>query len=256
MGTFQASPFEVRPAARVPRLPVTRRKARPQEIDSRGLTQPSPKTNETSLHTSSESAMVRQAIAGNADACELLFATRTSRLIGTAFSVLRNREDAEDAVQDGLFQAYSKLHSFEGRSSFSSWLTRIVINAALMTRRRKSARPQLSLDEILESQAERYPRGAVDPRSDPEKIYAAKEIQALIEGQVRKLPQELRQAYRLRAINGLSAAESGRVLGIPSSRYKSRLFHARRKLTNALRESDSRVRCEPAHARMSPSGPR
>jgi RNA polymerase sigma factor (sigma-70 family) len=237
MGTFQASSFNVRPAARVPRLPVTRRRARPQEIDLRASTPPSAKTNETSLHMGSESAMVQQAIAGNADARERLFATRRSRLIRTAFTVLRNREDAEDALQDGLFQAYSRLHTFEGRSSFSSWLTRIVINAALMIRRRKSARPELSLDGILESQAERYPRRAVDPRSDPEKIYAAKEINALIERQVRNLSPELQQAYRLRAINGLSAAESGRALGIPPSVFKSRVFRARRKLANALRES-------------------
>jgi RNA polymerase sigma-70 factor, ECF subfamily len=237
MGTFQASSVNVRPAARVPRLPVTRRGARPQEIDLRGSTLPGPQANETSLHMNSESAMVRQAIAGNADARELLFAARANRLIRTAFRILRNSEDAEDALQDGLFQAYSKLQSFEGRSSFSSWLTRIVINAALMIRRRKSARPELSLDEVLESHAERYPRGTVDPRSDPEKIYAANEIKTLIERQVRKLPPELQQTYRLRVINGLSAAESGRVLGIPSSLSKSRLFHARRKLTNALRES-------------------
>jgi RNA polymerase sigma factor (sigma-70 family) len=236
MGTFQASSFNVRPAARVPRLPVTGRKARPQEIDLRASTQPSPKPNETSLHMSSESAMVQQAIAGNMAAQEQLFASRKGRLFGTAFAVLRNREDAEDALQDGLFNAYSKMQSFEGRSSFSSWLTRIVINAALMIRRRKNGHPEASLDEILDSLPERYPSGAVDPRSDPEKIYALKEIKVLIERQVRKLPPELQQAYRLRAINGLSAAESGRVLGIPPSLSKSRLFHARRKLTNALRE--------------------
>jgi len=181
--------------------------------------------------------MVQQAIAGNMEAQEQLFASRKGRLFRTAFAVLRNREDAEDALQDGLLNAYSKMQSFEGRSSFSSWLTRIVINSALMLRRRRNSHPEVSLDEILDSLSERYPSGAVDPRSDPEKIYAAKEIKALIERQVRKLPPGLQQAYRLRAINGLSAAESGRVLGIPPSLSKSRLFHARRKLTNALRET-------------------
>jgi RNA polymerase sigma-70 factor, ECF subfamily len=237
MGTFQASSFNVRTAARVPRLAVTRRKARPQDIDLRASTQPSPKPNETSRHMSSESAMVQQAIAGNIEAQEQLFASRKGRLFRTAYAVLGNREDAEDALQDGLLNAYSKMQSFEGRSSFSSWLTRIVINAALMLRRKRNAHPEVSLDEILEILAERQPRGAIDPRSDPEKTYAAKEINALVERQVRKLPPELQQAYRLRAIKGLSAAESGRVLGISPSLSKSRLFHARRKLTNALRES-------------------
>jgi RNA polymerase sigma-70 factor (ECF subfamily) len=181
--------------------------------------------------------MVQQAIAGNIQAQEQLFASRKGKLFRTAFAVLRNREDAEDALQDGLFSAYSKMQSFEGRSSFSSWLTRIVINAALMLCRRRNSHPEVSLGEILDSLPERHASGAVDPRSDPEKIYAAKEIKALIERQVRKLPPELQQAYRFRAINGLSAAEAGRVLGIPASLSKSRLFHARRKLTNVLRES-------------------
>jgi RNA polymerase sigma-70 factor (ECF subfamily) len=181
--------------------------------------------------------MVQQAIAGNVEAQEQLFASRKGRLFRTAFAVLHNQEDAEDALQDGLFSAYSKMQSFEGRSSFSSWLTRIVINAALMIRRRKNAHPEPSLDEILENQRERIPHGAVDPRSDPEKLYAAKEIHALVERQVRKLPPKLQQAYRLRAINGLSAAESARALGISPSVSKSRIFHARRKLTNALQES-------------------
>lgn len=151
--------------------------------------------------------------------------------------MLRNREDAEDALQNGLLNACSKMQSFEGRSSFSSWLTRIVINSALMLRRRRNSRLEVSLDEILDNLPERHPSEAVDPQSDPEKIYAAKEIKALIERQVRKLPSVLQQAYRLRAINGLSAAESGRVLGIPPNMSKSRLFHARRKLKNALRVS-------------------
>ena len=105
-----------------------------------------------------------------------------------------------------------------------------------MIRRRKNVHPEASLDDILDSLPERHPSGAVDPRTDPEKIYAAKEIRALIERQVRKLPPDLQRTYRLRVINGLSAAESGRLLGVPPSLSKSRLFHARRKLTNALRE--------------------
>jgi len=113
-----------------------------------------------------------------------------------------------DALQDGLINACTRLRTFEGRSSFSSWLTRIVINAALMIRRKKKAHPEASLDEILDTQSERFPRGAVDLRSDPEKIYAANEIRALVEKQVRKLPSEMQLAYRLRAVNGLSTAES------------------------------------------------
>ena len=237
MGALQASSLNIRSTADVPKLSVTIRRERPRELDSRAPKPANPGRTDAPLVKSSESAMVQQAIAGNMEAQEQLFTNRKGKLFRTAFAVLRNREDAEDALQDGLLKAYSKMQSFEGRSSFSSWLTRIVINAALMLRRSRNSHPEVSLDEILDSLPERHPSGAVDPRSDPEKIYAAKEIKALIERQVRKLPPELQQAYRLRAINGLSAAESGRVLGIPPSLSKSRLFHARRKLTNGLQES-------------------
>jgi hypothetical protein len=74
-------------------------------------------------------------------------------------------------------------------------------------------------------------------RSVPEKIYAAKEIKELIDRQARELSPELQQAYRLRAINGLPGAESRRVLGIPPRLSEPRSFRARRKRTNALRES-------------------
>ena len=237
MGALQASSLNIRSTAGVPKLSVTIRRERPRGLDSRTPKLADPGRTYAPLVKGSEWAMVQQAIAGNIEAQEQLFASRKGRLFQTAFAVLRNREDAEDALQDGLFNAYSKMQSFEGRSSFSSWLTRIVINAALMLRRRRNSHPEVSLDEMLDSLSERYPSGAVDPRSHPEKIYAAKEIQALVERQVRKLPPKLQQAYRLRAINGLSAAESGRALGIPPSAFKSRVFHARRKLANALRES-------------------
>ena len=237
MGALHASSLDVRRIAGVPNAHVTRRRERPRGTDSAVTRRTDTERTTASREMSSESAVIQQAIAGDVDAQERLFAGSAGRLFRIAFAVLRNKEDAEDAVQEGRFRALSKIHCFEGRSSFSSWLTRIVINAALMLRRKRKAHPEVSLDEILDVLAVRQPQGAIDPRSDPEKIYAAREINALVERQLRKLPRELQQAYRLRVINGLSAAESGRVLGIPPSLCKSRLFHARQKLANALRES-------------------
>jgi RNA polymerase sigma-70 factor, ECF subfamily len=86
--------------------------------------------------TSEEQKLIQQAIAGDSEAQTRLFETYTPRLHRIAFNVLRNNEDAEDAVQDGWCRAYSKLHTFAGRSSFSTWLTRIVINSALLIRRK------------------------------------------------------------------------------------------------------------------------
>jgi RNA polymerase sigma-70 factor, ECF subfamily len=184
-----------------------------------------------------EGAVVQQAIAGNADAHEQLFAPRTARLYHAAFALLRNKEDAEDALQDGLFKAFTSLHSFQGCSSFSTWLPRIIINSALMTRRRKSLHPEASLDEILGSQPEQLPPGVVDPRLDPEEICAEMEFNALIEEHARQLPPALQAAFRLRAIYGFSAKEVGQGLGIPASAVKSQIFRARRRLARGLQQS-------------------
>jgi RNA polymerase sigma-70 factor, ECF subfamily len=184
--------------------------------------------------TRNDWAVVQQAIAGNAFAQERLFAHHSDRLYRTAFSVLRNKEDAEDAVQDGLCKAHTSLRSFRGQSSFSTWLTRIVINSALMTRRRRAGRPEASLDEILEGQPRKFP---VDARPDPEKICAAIEITALVEGHTSQLPPLLRAAFRLRARSGFSTRESSRALGITTGAFKARISRARRKLAQGLQRS-------------------
>src|ERR1700745_3946025 len=95
----------------------------------------------------SEDKLIRAGQRGDSQAVEALFRRYQRPLFQTALRVLGNAEDAEDALQDGLLSAYRNLKRFEGRSQFSTWLTRIVINAALMRRRSAKARPAVSLDE-------------------------------------------------------------------------------------------------------------
>ena len=92
--------------------------------------------------------IVRRALIGDSNALSTLFTRYGERLYRTSFTVLRNKEDAEDALQDGLLSAYMNLRSFEGRSQFATWLTHVVMNAALMKRRRLRTRLYLSLDEF------------------------------------------------------------------------------------------------------------
>ncbi len=89
----------------------------------------------------SEEKLIRAGQRGDPQAVETLFRRYQRPLFQTALRVLGNAEDAEDALQDGLLSAYRNLKRFEGRSQFSTWLTRIVINAALMRRRSAKARP-------------------------------------------------------------------------------------------------------------------
>ena len=87
-----------------------------------------------------------------------------------AFRILHNKEDPEDAVQDSLCRAYAKLQSFQGRASFSTWLTCIAINSALMVRRRRNGRPETPLEEILDARPGRLQREIVDEVFNPEQI--------------------------------------------------------------------------------------
>src|SRR5271169_4923035 len=107
---------------------------------------------------SDEWALVQRAVEGNSGAQAQIFASHSGRLRRFAFAILRNKEDAEDAVQDGLCRAYARLRTFEGRSSFSTWLTRIVINSSLVIRRRRRGSTESSLDEILDGRSERMQR--------------------------------------------------------------------------------------------------
>lgn len=237
MGTSQAYPSKLQPTGGAPQLFVKAPRARPGRTGSRASRLFNSMRTAAPPGKCKEWAIIQQAIAGNVGAQENLFSRHTSRLYRTAFAVLRNKEDAEDAVQDGLCKAYTSLRSFEGRSSFSTWLTRIVINSALMTRRSKSAHPEASLDEILDSEAKPLSHGVVDAQPDPEKLCASIEIDALVKAQVRQLPALLRTALRLRATHHLSIKESSQVLSIPVSAVKSRISRARKKLAHGLQRA-------------------
>lgn len=238
MSTSQACLLNVRPTAGAPRFLVKVRRGRRGKIALPASEQLHSDRIIVPRHMGKEWAVIQQAIAGNSDAQEHLFTRHTSRLYRTVFALLRNKEDAEDAVQDGLCKAFTSLHCFQGRSSFSTWLTRIVINSALMARRRrKSVHRETSLDEILDSQPEWLPRGVIDGRPDPEKLCAAMEIIALIEEQVCQLQPRLQTTFRLHATNGLSSGESSEALGIRTGAFKSQLSRARRKIADGLQQS-------------------
>lgn len=190
-----------------------------------------------SLHPAEKQwGLVQQAIAGDSCAQEQVFACDTAMLRRKAFSILRNKEDAEDAVQDALCNAFERLRSFQGRSSFPTWLTRIVINSALMIRRRRNGHPEASLDELLDNQPERWQHKIVDAGPSPEEICRSTEFNGIVDEQIRRLRPSLRAALQLN-VEGLSAADSSQALGIRKSAFKSRISRARQKVANALRQS-------------------
>jgi len=184
-----------------------------------------------------EQALVQQAIEGDANALELLLAPNLGRLLRVALAMLRNREDAEDALQDGLCKAHRRLSSFQGRSSFATWLTRIVMNSALMILRRKRSHPEFSLDAMMDNQSDWLAKVAADKRPNPEQICAMVELNALIEEQILRLPAAEQAAFRHYTINGHSMVDSCLTFGIPATTFKSRILRTRRKLARGLQHS-------------------
>jgi RNA polymerase sigma-70 factor (ECF subfamily) len=180
--------------------------------------------------------LIRRAAVGNPEAQERLFKTHTPRLYRAVYPILRNREDAEDAVQESWCKAYANLDSFEGRAAFSTWLTRIAINSALMLRRRKSYRVESSLNDLLDNQSESFMDRIVCQSPNPEQIYAANELNALIEDQISELPPRVQATFRLRKIEEFSITEAARALGVRKCAVKSRVSRARKKVSRGLRK--------------------
>jgi len=179
--------------------------------------------------------LIRRAKAGDHNALDQLFACHRPRLLQIAVSMLRNKEDAEDAVQDALLLGYRNFSSFQNRCRFSTWMTRIVINSALMMVRRKSVRPEVSLEEALDAGVLQGRRELADSRRDPEQLCASAEIASLLEKAIHELSPGLEVAIRLRELDGLSTTESTELLGIQRSTFKSRVSRARDKIQESLR---------------------
>ena len=177
--------------------------------------------------------IVQRALVGDSDALSSLFDQHAGKLYRAALLLLRNKDDALDALQDGLLSAYMNLRSFEGRAQFATWLTRVVMNAALMNCRRLRTRPFLALDEFTADVAPRASIGT-GPSPDPEELFARSETRSAVLDAINKLPPALRSTFRLRHIRGLSTLETARAEGVNVNVIKSRLWRARRQLMSLL----------------------
>jgi len=164
-----------------------------------------------------------------------LISTNNQRLFRTAWSILKDRIEAEEAVQAAYLSAFAAIDSFEGRSSLSTWLTRIVVNEALgRIRAQRRRRTQLESDgvAVLETYRERLAQASAPPA--PDATVAREQLRLLIERAVTDLPDAFRSVFVLREVEGLSIDETAEALAIPAATVKTRLLRARRKLQQAL----------------------
>jgi RNA polymerase sigma factor (sigma-70 family) len=158
-------------------------------------------------------------------------------LFHVAFRRLRNKEDAEDAVQDALLSACKHIGQFEGRSQLSSWLTRIVINTAGMKLRKRARREVVSLDQDPEDGGLAIANELADAGPNPENICAQTEMREKIRGAMAELSPKLRMAFQMHEVAGLSTREAAGALGITTNTLKSRVSRARRTIGACLVEN-------------------
>jgi len=177
-----------------------------------------------------EATLLASARAGDSTAFECLVMPHWDALLRVTQRILRNREDAEDAVQTAFLDAFRNLNGFHGHSRFSSWLTRIAMNAALMRLRVSRRKKETSLDEVTETGEARTRFDPVETRLNPEQEYLSKEGRVLLEKGLKKLRPLHLEVLHLRNVQELSAKETAQMLDLPVGTVKARLHRARTKL--------------------------
>lgn len=180
-----------------------------------------------------EAKLIERAKQGDKAALSELVNRYSERIYNLALRILRNKEDAEDVLQETFLAVVEKLHTFDGRSSFFTWIYRIATNASLMRLRKKKLIFQNLVDnddfqETVES------RVFIDWSQDPSLNVFDEEVKRRIDEAVNKLSDIYRSVFILRDIEGLSIKETSEILGITEENVKIRLRRARQYLRDHL----------------------
>jgi RNA polymerase sigma-70 factor (ECF subfamily) len=169
---------------------------------------------------------------GEADAVFAnLFKPAQQRVFRLALRITRSAEDAEDVQQETFLKVHRKMDQFEGRSQFTTWISRIAINEALMCLRKRRSNTHVSLEESLQPGSDRLPIDALPaPIEDPEEAYARKEVNESLAQALSILRPGYRVVFLLRVVEQLSTIETARILKISVSSVKARMRRARQEL--------------------------
>lgn len=179
--------------------------------------------------------LARRFAARDPDAVRVITGRNNQRLFRVAWSILKDRAEAEDAVQSGYLRAFAAIDGFKGEAALSTWLTRIVINEALgklrSLRRRRTLIDGSSVVAI-EEYRDKLMRGST--QSSPDQAIARAELRRVLERAIGDLPDAFRTVFVLREIEHLGVEEVAEALGIPPATVKTRCLRARRRLQKAL----------------------
>ena len=180
-----------------------------------------------------EAELVITAKAGSHAAFEELRKMYSDRLYQRVFSITHNCEDAEDVLQDTFLRAYRALPSFEGRSKFSSWLTRIAINSALAVLRRHRSRPEISFEQQPSLENDAVFLDVPNDGLNPEEMFDRRQRSRAIQHAIQRLSPNLRLPLHILISQEQSIKEIAQNLGISSASVKSRLHRARKRLSQS-----------------------
>lgn len=167
--------------------------------------------------------------------CPQMLHNCQQRAFRLAFRITRNQEDAEDAQQEALLKAHRNLDQFQGRARFTTWISRIAINEALMCLRKRRTVVHVPLEDALpENDAMPANFELHSNIQDPEAAYSQKELRNLLTQAIAGLRPLHREVFLLRAVENLSVVETAKALQVSVSTVKTRMRRARRELKEIL----------------------
>jgi RNA polymerase sigma-70 factor (ECF subfamily) len=185
------------------------------------------------IDKNSDGALVAATKRGDAYACEELVLRYERRVFAAALRITKNREDSEDVVQESFHKAFLHLDEFQERSRFSTWLTRIAVNEALMLLRRRRRVLEI-LPEGPDNDVKSASVASVDQEPNPEQICWRRERTELLTNAINRLRPKIRRTIVLRDIEERSVEETAQILGTSISAVKSRVSRGRRELRGTV----------------------
>ena len=190
-----------------------------------------PGTPEIKLH--SDEQLVKMSQEGREDAFAELVRRNYSSAFKLALSILRERQEAEDEIQNAFWKAFQHIGQFQQDSKFSTWMTRIVVNQCLMRLRQTRRARFLYLDDTLIGE-DRATMELVDTTRGPESELGSQELAGLLRNEIKRIPPLLRNVFVLRDVDELPMPQVAERLGISVAAAKSRLLRARLELRSRL----------------------
>jgi RNA polymerase sigma-70 factor (ECF subfamily) len=188
-------------------------------------------TSREAVHRPAQSRpLVPQKVVGSSQ----MIAGCQERVFRLALRITRNLEDAEDSRQEALLKAHRKMGQFEGRSQFTTWISRIAINEALMNLRKRRRAIHEPFEDAMSNIEIRQESWANSPVESPDRAYARRELRDTLRMAIDRLRPNYRSVFLMRAVEDLSTSETAQSLGISVSAVKTRMRRARRELQGIL----------------------